>query len=382
MTVSPSEGPWVKCRLNQQTEKKRIAITGGGTGGHLYPGLAVAQEFRRHEHDLLYVGSSRGLEADVVPKEGLRFLAVPSKGLAGSPLKKAIALLALGLGSLRTLVEFSRWRPNLIVGTGGFVCVPAVVAGALLRIPVVLLEQNAVPGKATKLLSRFARAVCLSFQDSERYFPGRRTVWTGNPLRSSIKLQEKAEARQALGLDPTRPTLLVAGASQGAASINDALLGALPEWSHKEWNIIHLTGRNHLARVLARTENLVDENNPLCYKAFGFRKDMETLYSASDLVVSRAGATTIAELTCLGLPAIFVPYPFAGGHQKENARVAVEAGGALQIPDEWVGEKLRGEVESLLTDSERLAAMSQQSQQTSQPGASRNVFDVCCEVMK
>lgn len=368
--------------MTEHSLKKRIAITGGGTGGHLYPGLAVADEFRQRECELLYLGSSRGLEAEVVPKAGFPFLAVPSKGLAGTPFKKMMALIHMGIGTIKAWFRLSAWKPDLVVGTGGFVCVPAVVSAKILGVPVVLLEQNAVPGKAIKLLSRFAKAVCLSFADSEKYFPGRRTEWTGNPLRSSIKLKEKEEARRELGLDPDRPTLLVAGASQGATSINRALVEALAEWKDKEWNIVHLTGRNHLARVKARVETVLPDDSNVLYRAFGFRKDMENLYSAADLVVSRAGATTIAELTCLGLPAIFVPYPFAGGHQKENARVVVDSGGARQIPDEQVGEMLRDEVESLLEDVTVLQDMSVKSRETARPDASQSVVNVCCEVMK
>lgn len=361
---------------------KKIAISGGGTGGHLYPGLALAELFAENQYECLYLGSARGLEAEVVPREGIPFVSVPAQGIAGTSIQKLMALLSLGVGSVKAFLHFASWKPNLVIGTGGFVCVPAVVAGKALGVPVVLLEQNAVPGRATQLLSRLASAVCLSFEDTARYFPGRRTVWTGNPLRQTIAATDKATARLQLGLDPARPTLLVAGASQGATSINDAVLSALPAWKDKAWNIVHLTGRNHLARVLARAEGFLQSDPVLKYQAYGFRKDMETLYSASDLVVSRAGATTIAEMTCLGLPAILVPYPFAGGHQKENARIVVEAGGARCVLDENVGEKFQAEVESLLADGQLLSEMSENSRLASQPQAARNVFDICCEVMK
>ena len=367
--------------LSQSNQQKRIVISGGGTGGHLYPGLAVADEFRACEDQVLYLGSKSGLEAEVVPKAGYEFYPVPGKGIAGSPFKKLKALLSLGLGVIKATWKLKEWRPDLVVGTGGFVCVPAVAAAALLGVPIVLLEQNAVPGKATKFLSRFAKRVCLSFEDSARFFPGCETTWTGNPLRSQIATVDRSEARQKLGLDSGRPTLLVAGASQGAASINGALLSCLKVWKDRDWNIIHLTGRNHLARVRAQAEGLEMDSWNLCYRSFGFRSDMEVLYSASDLVVSRAGATTIAELTCLGLPAVFVPYPYAGAHQKENAKVVVETGGARQIPDELVEEKLKIEIESLLEDSSSLLEMSSKSRATAQPEASRNVMNVCREVM-
>lgn len=368
--------------MSKEFVHKRIVISGGGTGGHLYPGLAVADLLRREESEILYLGSGRGLEAEVVPKEGYDFLAVPSKGIAGTPAKKLMALLTLGVGTVKALIKMFAYKPHLVIGTGGFVCVPAVVSAAILGVPVVLLEQNAVPGKATKLLSKMARAVCLSFEDTKKYFPGCRTEWTGNPLRSQIQKKTRVEACKALDLDPGRPTLLVAGASQGATSINRALVDALADWQDKEWNIIHLTGRNHLARVQARVETILPRGSKLCYRSFGFRKDMENLYSASDLVVSRAGATTIAELTCLGLPTIFVPYPYAGGHQKENARVVVDSGGAKHIPDESVGEELRGVVEDLLSNPTCLQDMSVKSQQTARPDAALDVVNVCREVMK
>ena len=374
---------WGFCKgLSSAASQKRIVISGGGTGGHLYPGLAVAEEFTRRGNEVLYVGSARGLEAEVVPREGLPFLAVPSRGIAGSPWRKVLALLSLGFGSIKAIAKLSNWKPDLVVGTGGFVCVPPVVAARVLGIPVVILEQNAVPGRATLLLSRFAKAVCLSFEETARSFPACRTVWTGNPIRGTIATIDKAAARQALGLDPGRPTLLVAGASQGAASINEAVLSALPHWKAMGWNIVHLTGRNHLARVKAKSEGLLSDGDALSYTPLGFSQDMGTLYSAADLVVSRAGATTIAEMTCLGLPAILVPYPYAGGHQKENAKVMVDSGGARHIPDEDIGERFRGEVESMLTDAELLSEMSDRSRLVSQPQAARNVYDVCCEVMK
>ena len=368
--------------LSSATSHKRIVISGGGTGGHLYPGLAVAEQFTSQGDEVFYMGSARGLEAEVVPREGLPFLAVPSRGIAGSPWKKALALASLGLGSLQALVKLSSWKPDLVIGTGGFVCVPAVVAGKLLGVPVVLLEQNAVPGRATHLLSRFAQVVCLSFEETSRFFPGRRTVWTGNPIRGTIASQDKKQARQALGLDPDRPTLLVAGASQGAASINNAVVEALSHWKEKAWNVIHLTGRNHLARVMAKSDGILSSDDALVYRPQGFSQEMGTLYSAADLVVSRAGATTIAEMTCLGLPAILVPYPHAGGHQKENAKVVVDSGGARHIPDEEVEQKFRAEVESMLTDTELLSRMADSSRLASQPQAARNVYDVCREVMK
>ena len=368
--------------MSSATSQKKVVISGGGTGGHLYPGLAVAEQFRSHGDEILYVGSARGLEAEVVPREGLPFQAVPSRGIAGSPWKKALAVLTLGFGTLKTLLMFSKQKPDLVVGTGGFVCVPAVVAAKMLGVPVVLLEQNAVPGRATHLLSRFSQAVCLSFEETQRHFPGRRTVWTGNPIRGTIATQDKAKARLALGLDPERPTLLVAGASQGAASINNAVVGALSSWRDRGWNILHLTGRNHLARVVAQSDGVLTSSDALVYRPMGFSQDMGTLYSAADLVVSRAGATTIAEMTCLGLPAILVPYPFAGGHQKENAKLVVDAGGARHIPDEEVEQKFRAEVESMLTDTELLSRMSENSRLASQPQAAQNVYDVCLEVMK
>ncbi len=362
--------------------KKWVVITGGGTGGHLYPGLAVAEEFRRREAEILYLGTSQGLEAEVVPREGFAFRAVPARGLTGGFFKQILALSTLGWGVLKSLFVLRAWHPDLIVGTGGFVSVPAVVAGKLLGVPVLLLEQNAVAGRATKLLSKFAECVCLSFQETSAQFSGTPTVWTGNPLRSSIERRDRRQACEKLGLDPSRPTLLVTGASQGAASINQAVLNALPKWKDKAWNVVHLTGRNHLARISARVEGFLQREPILDYRCYGFRNDMETLYSVADLVVSRAGATTMAELTCLGIPAIFVPYPHAGGHQIENARQLLEVGGAEVIADEAVADSLADVVAALLENKEALNSMAERCRQIAQPQASQNVCDVCFGLMK
>lgn len=361
---------------------KRVALSGGGTGGHLYPGLALAERLRQSGYELLYVGSARGLEADVVPAHGMDFVPVPSRGVVGSPLKKAWSLIVLAWGTLKVLAVFKRWRPNLVVGTGGFVCVPSVLAARLLGVPTVILEQNAIPGKATNLLSKVAAAVCVSFERSLDAFAGARVIWTGNPLRQSMEPMAKSMAREALGLDVSRPTLLVVGASQGARSMNEALLSALKHWKSRDWNILHITGRSHLGRVKARVEGIMLGGASVTYRALGFAENMATLYSAADLIVSRAGATSIAEITHLGRPAILVPYPFAGGHQIENAKLLVDSGAGVVIPDAEIGVRLQAEVEALLMDSLTLEKMADASSLCGQPQATQNVFDVCCEVMK
>ncbi len=368
--------------MTDQLGKKTIVISGGGTGGHLYPGLAVADEFRRNESQVHYLGSKRGLESQVVPSQGYPFTAVASAGLAGSTTRKLWALLQLGVGTVQAYAHLRRWNPQLLIGTGGYVCVPAVLAARLLGVPVVLLEQNAAPGRATKLLSRWAARVCVSFQGALEHFPSEIGRWTGNPVRSSMERSDSREARERLGLDRDRRTLLVTGASQGAASINRAVLEALPRWRDHAWTVLHLTGRNHLARVSARAEAILPEDARLDYRPFGFRKDIQTLYSAADLVVSRAGATTIAELTTLGLPSLLIPYPHAGGHQVENARELVDRGGAELILDEDASTELAEAVESLLLAEEKLGSMSEKCRELAQPNASVNVFEVCCEVME
>lgn len=357
----------------------RVVLAGGGTGGHLYPALAVAERFREAGGRVLFVGTPGGLGAKVVPDHGFPIAFVRARGLGGGVLGTLKAACTTAWGLLQSLVLLHRERPHLVVGSGGYVCAPVVLAAALLRIPSILMEQNAIPGKAIRLLARFARKVCVSFPGCRFGLPEARIEVTGNPIRQDIVTRDRIQARHDLGLPEARPCLLVTGASQGAASLNRAVLQALDAWQSKEWTVLHLTGPKHLDEVLCRTAGRVDQG-PLDYRAIGYQEDIAGLYAAADLVVCRAGATTLAEITARGLPAILVPYPFAAErHQDHNAALLAERGAARILSDEQVGEGLQEMVAELFGHPERLQDMAVASAALGRPEAAARVVQVALE---
>ncbi|MHB2016097.1 MAG: undecaprenyldiphospho-muramoylpentapeptide beta-N-acetylglucosaminyltransferase [Candidatus Xenobia bacterium] len=355
----------------------RVLITGGGTGGHVYPALAVGQGLKRQSEDseVLFVGTTRGVEKDAVPRAGFNLRFVRARGLSGNPLRKGLALLESGVGFMQSRQVLKEFRPDVVVGTGGYVSAPIVAAAASAGIPVVLLEANVVAGKTVRLLSRFARRICASFEDSLAELPRDKTVVTGNPVRPEIMERTRREGRERLGLPQDGFVLLVTGASQGARSINEAVVQALPHW--QPLHVLHLTGRSHFDTVRAQTEGVSPNYHPVAYQ-----EDMASAYAAADLIVCRAGATTLAELTCRGLPAIMVPYPFAAdNHQEQNARRLEKRGACVVVADRGARERLGEVVLELYRDAERRRVMAEASQALGRPRALDAILEVVEQVV-
>lgn len=360
----------------------RVLIAGGGTGGHLYPGLAVAERLRLLGADCRFVGTRRGLEAKVVPERGFPLHRIYGRGLAGRPWQKALALLGLVRGFLQSSLLLRQHRPQLVIATGGYVCAPVILAAGLQRIPIVLLEQNALPGKVNRFFGGWAQKVCLSFEESRKFFPADRCKLTGNPVREEILEANASEARQHFQIPQDRPVMLITGASQGANSLNEAVLRALPHWRDRPWTILHLTGSAHHAQVSERARTALSASAEfsqpaLDYRSFGYMGEMHWAYRAANLVVSRAGATTLAEITACGLPAVLVPYPFAADrHQDYNADSLVSRGAAVKLADSSVVEYLADTVSSLMEDSQRLGKMAQASLDSGRPEALHAIVEL------
>jgi UDP-N-acetylglucosamine--N-acetylmuramyl-(pentapeptide) pyrophosphoryl-undecaprenol N-acetylglucosamine transferase len=358
---------------------KSVVFAGGGTGGHLYPGLAVADALRPLGVASTFVGTSRGIEATAVPEAGYPLRFIHARGLSRKPKETARAVTSLLLGCLESYRLLGKVRPQLVVATGGYVCAPVLVGAFLRRIPSLVLEQNAFPGKTNRLLARLAKRICLSYPDSLRYFPAKRCVITGNPVRREILEADRSSARARLGLTDERPTVLVTGASQGARSLNEGVLAALPLWRDQPWHILHLSGPKSFQDILSRARAILGPAGQvtLDYRCMGFSHDMASLYAASDLVVCRAGATTLAEVTGRGLPSVLVPYPFAAGnHQEKNAQSLVAAGAAEMIKDEAAVAALGPAVGALMADLPRLSAFGQASRALGKPDALQRILDV------
>jgi UDP-N-acetylglucosamine--N-acetylmuramyl-(pentapeptide) pyrophosphoryl-undecaprenol N-acetylglucosamine transferase len=350
----------------------RIVIAGGGTAGHVFPALALAEVLAADGHDVRFAGTPTGQEARLVPAAGFDLVPIPA-----SPFVREVSLRALvapavalrSVGRARRVVEGA----DVVVGMGGYVSVPVALAALRSRVPLVVHEQNAVPGLANRILARPARTVALSFVEAARLLPRRaRTVVTGNPIRRSIlavasdRERIAKEAYAELELDPERRTLVVFGGSQGALHLNRALIDALPHLPGDGLQVLLLAGTAH-----ERSTRPAGGDAGVPTRVVPFLERMELAYAVADLVVARAGATTLAEVSACGVPSILVPYPYATGrHQEANARSLERAGGAeVIVDDDLTGPVLAELVSRLLADGGALDRMGERARAWSRPGA-------------
>jgi UDP-N-acetylglucosamine--N-acetylmuramyl-(pentapeptide) pyrophosphoryl-undecaprenol N-acetylglucosamine transferase len=334
-----------------------IALTGGGTGGHLYPLIAVADALKTlaPELPLTFVGTKTRLEATAVPQAGYDFLGLPIVSIPrqpGLPMLKGIRLLLISLR--KAMAWVARQKPDVVIGAGGYISVPLVLAAKLAGIPVVLLEQNADAGLATRMLAPLARQTCVSFPETAERLP--RAVWTGNPLRQGFGQRPREPER--FGLDPQRPTLLIMGGSLGARRINAVAAALAPTILTKtDWQVVHLSGEGGFteARQALAAHGLPNDR----YHLSAYGTDMAGLLAATDLAIGRAGATSVAELAVAGVPTIYIPYPGAGRHQEANACAAVAAGAAKLLDEANLDESsLWQAIQPLMMDREARLAMS------------------------
>lgn len=368
-------------------------IAGGGTGGHVLPGLAISEQIvaRCDRYDAVHhLGSRRGLETAVVAEAGFTLTALPGRGIARRlTLGNIAAVVGLCAATVEAVVRMARWRPAVVVGLGGFASVPGVVAAIVWRIPLVVAEQNAVPSAANRLGARFAKAAAVAF--AEAGLPN--AVRTGNPVRAALtgvdRTRGRDEACRRLGVDPARKLLCVFGGSLGARRINEALFEAL-EHAHQrdDLTIRHITGRRDHGEYVERIEERAEQDpqSPLNYRLEGglvlqlveFEQDMAAVYAAADLLVCRAGASTVAELTVAGAPAILVPFPAAtGDHQSANARILGESNAARVVADSDLdGARLYRELDELLGDEQLRAVMSAGARAHGRPDAAHAVVDL------
>jgi len=366
----------------EKNQHIRLIITGGGTGGHLFPGIALAQAMMRDFTgcEVLFIGTERKVDRTALSSLGLKTMTIRSQGLKGKRLAaKLTALLQLPAGLMEAARIIRDFKPDLVFGVGGYVTGPVVLAARLLGVTTCIHEQNSIPGLANKLLGRIANRIFVSLPGSEKYFPSKKTILSGNPVRSTII---KA-AREMIPRDEHDPmTLLILGGSQGARRLNSLMLEAAEKCLVKlapPPRIIHQTGEHDAEFVRQRYAEL-----GLNARVEPFFTDMAAIYSQADLVVSRAGATTLAEITVFHKPVILIPFPYAAdNHQEINARFLVEAGGGLMFRQaELSGEKLGQEIKRILIDGKLREAMAQKSGRVSRPEATETIITACLELLK
>ncbi|MEZ0344084.1 MAG: undecaprenyldiphospho-muramoylpentapeptide beta-N-acetylglucosaminyltransferase [Caldimicrobium sp.] len=330
-------------------------ITAGGTGGHLIPGIALAQEIMRLGEELIFISGTRPVEKHILRDKPFRVYQLEVEGIVGRPLKDKIRAgfkLIKAIHRVRKIL--AEYKPHAIIAEGGYVSVPVVVAGKLLGIKTALHEQNVIPGKANLLLSKMVDKVFISFPESKKYFPEEKVVFSGNPVRRELLLPRERD-QKGIGL-------LVMGGSLGARFLNDLILKLFPKLFEvfPELFLIHQTGLEDFERVKEEYEK---SSHFLRFKErikiFPFIEDMGWAYNEADLVIARAGATTIAELIALKKPAILIPYPYAAGrHQDINAEVLARIGGAIKFNQKDLEEEKFLEVlKNLLSSKETLEKM-------------------------
>ncbi len=347
-----------------------ILITGGGTGGHVYPGLAVAEALGELAPgiDIVFMGTARGLEGRVVPGAGYRLLTVPASGFRGlGPAARLAFVLNTAAGAAKALVAMLRHRPRVVLGTGGYASVPALTAALLLGIPCAIQEQNSVPGSANRLLGRRMRRIYLGFGGARKFFPPGRCNLTGNPVRRAVREAAACQAPDTgAAKDGNLRRVLVFGGSRGARTLNRAVMGAADTWGGRpDLQLMVQTGTADLQEV--RTACAGCDNITVT----PYIEDMAAALRAADLVVCRAGAMTLAEIQCAGKPAILVPYPHAtDDHQRHNAAECAAAGAAVILEDaDCTATNLAARVEEILRDGSRLAKMGEAARALARPEA-------------
>jgi UDP-N-acetylglucosamine--N-acetylmuramyl-(pentapeptide) pyrophosphoryl-undecaprenol N-acetylglucosamine transferase len=352
----------------------RVVIAGGGTGGHLFPGVAIAEEVKARDaaSEVLFVGTARGIEARVCPKLGWPLELIDASGLktvGALGALRGLARVPRALWQSRAILR--RFRPDVVIGVGGYASGPVVLAAKLGGIPTAILEPNSVPGLANKLVGKLVRHVFLAFDETRPYFPPARTTLSGNPIRA--QLRDKLLAAGAATDAAATPHLFCFGGSLGARAVNALFADAVVDLRARglRFSVTHQTGKDDLEATRARYGGAAD------IAVTDFIDDMAREYGRADLVVSRAGATTVAELTAVGRPAILIPYPTAADdHQTVNARALADAGAALVYKQaELNAKQLADTLATLLGDPARRAAMQSAMKALSRPAAARDIVD-------
>ena len=364
----------------------RVIVTGGGTGGHIYPALAIARGLlaKDPKTKILYVGTRDGMEAHLVPNSGLEFAGVSGQGL---PRKIGIEMLKVTGKSFQAMWEMKqilrRFHPDLVVGTGGYVTGPVVLTAALFGVPTLLHEQNAFPGITNRILARVVRRVMVTFPESIEHFGAKKKiVRVGLPVRTEIGQISKAEGSRHFGLRPENKTILVTGGSRGARTLNQAMVTVLKKLVLcPEIQVIWATGKEtHQETIEVLKREIISWEHPQ-WKIVEYLEDIPQALACADLCIGRAGAASLAEIAVAGKPSILIPYPYAAeNHQEHNARAVAQGGAAKIILDSDLdGETLWQMINELISDSALLKIMSAAAKNLAQPEALTKIINLCWE---
>lgn len=363
---------------HQKSKQPRLIVSGGGTGGHIFPAIAIADAFKRRHPDaeILFVGAKGRMEMERVPKAGY-----PIEGLWISGFKRELSLdnlsfpfkLISSLCKARRILK--RFKPDAVVGVGGFASGPTMRKATSLGIPVIIQEQNSFPGVTNKIVAPKAARICVAYENMDRWFPKDKIVITGNPLRNNIVSQNdnRPDSVKSFGLDPEKPVILLVGGSQGALGINKGISARLQMFRDNDFQMIWQTGRFYIEQATREVDalGLADRVKPTV-----FIEKMDMAYAAADVVISRAGAMSISELSLVRKPVVFVPLPTAAeDHQTKNAQSLVNADAAVMVKNSETEEQLLPVVFNLLKDNEKMLAMSENIAIFAKPNAAEDIVD-------
>lgn len=363
----------------------KVLISGGGTGGHVYPAIAIANKLKDEieEVEILFVGTKNGIESEIVPKAGYELKTITVQGfrrkISVDNLKRIVKLFK-GLEQSRRIVK--KFKPDIVIGTGGYVCGPVVLNASINKIPTIIHEQNAFPGITNKILSKFVSKILISFEDAKKYFKDKdNVVLTGNPVRKEILISDKIFSRKKLGVNEDKRMILCVGGSGGATKLNDSMKKIIPRLVKEDIQFIHVTGKTHYDKFV---KSLEVQNFRGCQKVVPYLDDMASALAACDLVICSAGAITLAEVTALSKPSIVIPKAYtAENHQEFNAKsIEKKDAGIAILEKQLTYKKLEDIIFKILGDREKLAQMSKNSGKIGNSKAIDNIYEEIMEVLK
>lgn len=368
------------------TDKKiSVVITGGGTGGHIFPAVAVAQKLKQDSEveKISYIGCGKNMEKNIAIAENIDFYSI---NISGMPRVKSLKLIMwffqLFFAIIQAGLHLKKLKPDVVFGTGGYVSGPVLLAAKVLNIPFVIHDPDAHPGIVNKFLSKWAVTVSVAFEQAKSHLKSKNIILNGNPIRENFLCINKYDALSELGLSSDKKTVLIMGGSQGASSINNAFLEASVNLINKGFQIIHQTGSKNFDEYVIKLKQKYPEMlNNNSYLVMPFFNNMEVILNASDIAISRAGSLSISELNLCGLPSILVPYPYAAAdHQRYNARAMEEAGASIFLEDsDCTQAKFVELISEILDNPQKLEQMKNINKALSKPDATKNIVKIIKE---
>lgn len=357
----------------------KVVITAGGTGGHIFPALAVINKLKEKDKncDILYIGTTDRMEKDIIPKEGINYVGLKMLGLnRRNPFKNIEVMKTYYQAVKKAKEELIKYKPDIVIGFGGYIEAPVIYAASKLKIKTIIHEQNSLPGVSNKFLSRYVDKILISFQESSKDFPKEKTVYTGNPRSEQIK-NIKVVKKETLGFKKELPLIIIVMGSLGSLTMTNKLKEIVPEFKNKNYQILLITGNNYY-------EAYKDINIPSNVKIVPFLNNLIGYMKDSTLIVTRSGASTIAEITSIGLPAIMVPSPYVtNNHQLMNAK-ALENDGACRIIEEANFNKnsLIKEIDDLINNKEKLNNMKKALLKRSKTNSATLIYDEIVKLVR